>query len=205
MRDVYDVAMEVAGPAAMFTRPDCGAAPVSYPAPTLSAARGMFEAIARLRTARIRPTRVEICRPIRYMRYFTNYRGPLRKSNQLSKEASYQLPATILVDVCFRIFGEVREVETPGRSTNHLHHLQAMFRRRLGNGQSFYTPCLGWKEFAPTYVGPLRPETERDESVDLTIPSMFLEFEYGKKGARRVEPVFSQNVRIVKGVLTYAE
>jgi len=52
MRLPYAVAMEIAGPAAMFTRPDTGGSFVSYPAPTWSAAKGMFESIARFRTAR---------------------------------------------------------------------------------------------------------------------------------------------------------
>ncbi len=36
------IALEVAGPAAMFTRPDTGATPISYPVPTYSAAKGML-------------------------------------------------------------------------------------------------------------------------------------------------------------------
>jgi CRISPR-associated protein Cas5d len=47
MSKPYEVFFEIAGPAAMFTRPDSGAAQVSYPAPTFSAAKGMFDSIAR--------------------------------------------------------------------------------------------------------------------------------------------------------------
>ena len=39
--------LEVAGPAAMFARPDTGATPISYPVPTYSAAKGMFETVLR--------------------------------------------------------------------------------------------------------------------------------------------------------------
>ncbi len=38
MQKEYKVSMEIAGPAAMFTRPDTGGTPTSYPAPTWSAA-----------------------------------------------------------------------------------------------------------------------------------------------------------------------
>ena len=38
----YPVSFEVEGPAAMFTRPDTGSSPVSYPAPTKSALKSMF-------------------------------------------------------------------------------------------------------------------------------------------------------------------
>ena len=51
----YEVALEVAGPAAMFTRPDTGSTPISYPVPTFSAAKGMFEAVAWLPHAYIQP------------------------------------------------------------------------------------------------------------------------------------------------------
>ena len=37
---LYKVQFVIAGPAAMFTRPDTGATPASYPAPTYLAAKG---------------------------------------------------------------------------------------------------------------------------------------------------------------------
>src|SRR6201993_4571613 len=120
MMETYSVKLEIAGPMAMFTRPDTGGAFVSYPAPTYSAIKGIFESIARLKTAYIRPTRAEICKPIQFHRYVTNYPGPLRKSNQLNKDASYQLFAIVLVDVCYRMYGLVEEV-APSPGGNHLH------------------------------------------------------------------------------------
>ena len=41
----YEVSFEITGPTAMWTRPDTGDAPVSYPAPTLAAVKGIFESI----------------------------------------------------------------------------------------------------------------------------------------------------------------
>jgi CRISPR-associated protein Cas5d len=199
----YVVGMEIAGPAAMFTRPDTGGSFVSYPAPTYSAAKGIFESIARLKSAYIRPTRVEICRPIQYHRYGTNYRGPLRKGNQLQKDASYQLIAVVLIDVCYRLYGVVEEVSIAPVPTNHLHALQAMFERRLRNGQCFGTPCLGWKEFTPSYVGPFREPTAVEESVTLDLPSM-LHSVFDKAVNGTCQPRYVQNVRIEKGVLEYA-
>lgn len=160
----YEVQFEIAGPAAMFTRPDTGATPVSYPAPTYSATKGMFESIARLKSAYIRPTKVEICSPVRYHRYTTNYGGPLRKGNQLSKGSSYQLFATVLADVCYRIYGIVEELERAPveLTTNHLHYLQDKFKKRLRNGRWYHVPCLGWNEFTPSYVGPFRTDTKVD-------------------------------------------
>ena len=71
---VYECAFEIAGPTAMFTRPDTGATPVSYPAPTYSAAKAMFEAILRCWTSpgqplaepRDRRQRREIRQPVEF-------------------------------------------------------------------------------------------------------------------------------------------
>jgi CRISPR-associated protein Cas5d len=204
MERSYPVCFEVAGPAAMFTRPDTGAAFVSYPAPTLSAAKGMFESVARLKSAYIRPTKVEICAPIRFHRYVTNYGGPLRKPDQIRKGSPYQLVATILVDVCYRIFGQVEEASDPPSRTNHLHALQEIFTRRLAKGQFFQTPCLGWKEFVPSYFGPFREGTEVDRSVNLPpIQSMlFTVFDSPING--KYAPTFRRLVQIREGVMDYA-
>ena len=50
----YSVAMEVAAPLAIFTRPDTGGAPSSYPVPTWSAAKGILESIETARRGSIR-------------------------------------------------------------------------------------------------------------------------------------------------------
>jgi CRISPR-associated protein Cas5d len=199
----YAVVMEIAGPAAMFTRPDTGAAMVSYPAPTYSAAKGIFESVARLKTAYIRPTRAEVCSPIQFHRYATNYGGPLRKGNQIGLGASYQLTAVILVNVCYRLHGVVEPAAPQPSSTNHLHTLQAIFMRRLERGQSFRAPCLGWSEFAPSYVGPPRPETRIDTSINLTLDSM-LHTVFDRPVEGNVDPVFRHGVEIRNGVLEYA-
>jgi len=59
----YPVCFEVAGPAAIFPRPGSGATFVSYPAPTYSALKGMFECVARWESACFWPVAVEICTP----------------------------------------------------------------------------------------------------------------------------------------------
>jgi len=143
----YEVCFEIAGPAAMFTRPDTGATPVSYPAPTWSAAKGMFEAVLRRPHVYVDPNRVEICKPVRFERYVTNYGGPLRKQDQIRKDNNYQLIATILVDVCYRIHGEIRmkKTGTKGKGLTQTRirrgndwrpKFKEMFDQRLRGGQS---------------------------------------------------------------------
>lgn len=202
--DRYPVAFEIAGPLAIFTRPDSGATFVSYPAPTFSALRGMFDCVAWLKTAYIRPTRVEICRPIQYLRYATNYGGPLRKSSQVAGGDSYQLFATVLVDVCYKVYGRVEAREAPGGTHNHLHYLQERFQRNLKQGRLYRTPCLGWSEFTPHYFGPCREENQAEANISMAIPSMLhAVFDQDSRGA--VGPRFKRDVQIQRGVLHFAE
>lgn len=213
----YVVCIEVAGSLAIFTRPDTGAAPTSYPTPTWSAAKGLFDAIAFFadHAAWICPTRSEVCRragepggQIHFQRYTTNYGGPERKPDLsrkgiVSGGSNMQLFATVLSDVCYRLHGCV--VGPPDRSPGARHHLKDLFERRLRQGRCYRTPCLGWSEFTCSYWGPPRHGvTEVDDALSLTIPSMLLSVWDGPSG--RYSPVFRQDVRvgeIAGGVLEY--
>jgi CRISPR-associated protein Cas5d len=198
------IALEVVGPAAMFTRPDTGVTPISYPVPTYSAAKGMFEAVSWRSRVYIRPSRVEICSPIRYERYITNYGGPLRKLDQIRRNNNYQLIATILVDVHYRIYAEVQGKKRSG-TRDHAKELWERFNERLTNGQTYYTPCLGWKEFVPSYFGPLQERDENgnniepDKTVNVVIPSLL----HSMWERRKLQPTFRQNVEIKEGVMIY--
>lgn len=206
----FQIAFEVEGPVAMFTRPDTGSTPISYPVPTYSAAKGIFEAVARRPQIYVHPTCVEVCRPIRYERYVTNYGGPLRKQDQMKKDNNYQLYATVLVDVCYRIYGEVRAKQSSTRGTAREQvrrrrgrdwrpEFKRLFEERLAYGQTFFTPCLGWKEFVPRYFGPLRSGTTPDRSVNLDIPALL----HSMWEHRQLKPEFRQNWQIVNGVMSY--
>jgi CRISPR-associated protein Cas5d len=53
----YPIQLEISGPIALWARPDTMPNPVSYVAPTFSAAKGIFEAILRWKSVNVRPTR----------------------------------------------------------------------------------------------------------------------------------------------------
>src|SRR5574341_316014 len=212
----YEVNLEVAGSLAMFARPDTGGTPTSYPVPTWSAAKGLFESIAFLRdgAAWICPVRVEVCRRlgesggrVRFQRYTTNYGGTLRKSNLFGKGvaaggSSMQLFATVLSDVCYRLHGTVVGAHRTG-NINARHYLKDLFNRRLKQGRCFRTPCLGWSEFTCSYWGPLRQGvTEPDEALSLDIPSMLLAV-WDRPTAGGYTPAFRQDQRVLRGVLRY--
>lgn len=196
----YEVAFEIAGPAAMFSRPDTGSVPISYPAPTKSALKSIFESVAYSEKAYFAPRWVEICTPIVYHKYTTNYKGPLKKAGT----ENFQFFATVLENVCYKVHGIIEAYTPPRAGDNPQHQLQAVFLRRLRSGLLHSTPFLGWKEFVPTYFGPLRKETVPEKSINLVIPSLLDEM-YDKPTNGNVSPRFKKNVQIVKGVLDYAE
>jgi CRISPR-associated protein Cas5d len=212
----YQVSLEISGSTAMWTRPDTGDAPVSYPAPTFAAVKGIFESIVWLKSAEVVPTRVELCAPLVFHTYSTNYGGPLRKSKIMKKGSSYQLLATVLINVCYRLYAEVGRDQLPDErlseaakrqraiARNGAHAYHEMFERRLRRGQWHHVPCLGWKEFVPDYVGPFRENTTVCSDICTVIPSMLWQvFPFGKFG--QWNPTFRQNVKIEKGVLDYAQ
>ena len=168
-----------------------------------------MESVLWLPTAVVVPTRVEVCAPIVYHTYTTNYGGPLRKSGT----ANFQLIATVLVNVCYRLYADVRMFEgAPDRlstsarhwlRTNCAHAYQEMFERRMSRGQWARTPCLGWQEFVPDYLGTFRTSvTQVQQDINLVLPSM-LEHVFPRQNDPRRAPTYRQNVRVAKGVLTY--
>ena len=208
----YPVAIEVSAPLAIWARPDTAGAPASYPAPTWSAAKGLLESIAFLSSgeAWLHPTRVEICRrsgstggEVRFQRYATNYGGPLRKEQSVRNGTTMQFFATVLADVCYRIHAEVRG-KAAANGKNPRHHLQEVFLWRAQRGKAFRTPALGWREFSCDYWGAFREDWIVDDALNIEIPSM-LDRVWDREVRGRFVSQFRQNVRIEKGVLTYAQ
>jgi CRISPR-associated protein Cas5d len=200
----YHVAVEIAGPAAIWVRPDSGASFTTYPAPTFSAAQGILDCVARWKTAYLEPQSVEICAPIQTLRYATNYGGPLRHPKNFAGATGYQLYSTILIDVIYKIHAVARESGRAPGGNNQLHAVQELFERRLKQGKLYRTPCLGWSEFTPRYFGPLRESTRACTDLSMEIPSMLHRvFDHPQGG--RYSPEYRQAVKIEEGVLLFAK
>ena len=208
----YCISLEIAGPTALWTRPDTGDSPGTYPAPTRSAVRGIFESILWNPAVRIIPRAVEICSPLVFHHYATNYGGPLRKSGQIKNGNNYQQFATVLINVRYCFHAEVRVFDGPivsekaarwrEATRSPAHAFQEIFERRLRRGQCHTVPSLGWREFVPSYVGALRNDTSVQSDINLSIASMVDEvFPSGPHGSYC--PSFVQDVRIQNGVLIY--
>jgi CRISPR-associated protein Cas5d len=213
----YEIVLEIAGPTAMWTRPDTGDCPVSYPVPTFSAVKGIFESILWGPSVNIIPTKVEICAPIQYHNYQTNYGGPLRKQGVIASGGGFQLLATVLVDVCYRMYAEVfpvlkkAKIRVPEnalqwdrKTTSPGHAYMDIFNRRIKQGRCFSIPFLGWKEFGPSYFGDLREMTKVQEDTNLEIASMLREvFSNGYSSESSFS--YDQNVKVNNGVLEFGK
>ncbi len=215
MSKAYEVKIEISGATAMWTRPDTGDCPVSYPAPTYSAVKGVFESILWGPAVQITPIKVEICAPLRYHNYQTNYGGPLRKTKIMETGGGFQFLATVLIDVCYRLYAEVspapRNIQKnmpqaakkwDQKTTAPGHAYKAMFGRRLKRGQCFSVPFLGWKEFATAYFGEFRDSTIVQSSINTVIPSMLREV-FPDGYSSNVAFSFDQNVAIQDGTLIF--
>lgn len=210
----YIVQIEIAGDTAMWTRPDTGDSPVSYPAPTYSAIKAIFESILWGPAVEIIPIKAEICAPIQFHSYCTNYGGPLRKGKNIKEGTNYQLSATVLVDVCYRLYAEVVPFRDKKRlpqkakawdnaTTSPGHAYQNIFNRRLARGQCYSIPSLGWREFTPSYFGTFRNHTHVMSDLPLiSIPSMLRQV-FSKGYDSEVTYTFDTDVEIVSGVLRY--
>lgn len=212
----YRVSMEIAGNTAIWTRPDSGDSPCSYPAPTYSAVRGLFESILWGPAVVVIPRKAELCAIPQYQSYTTNYGGPLRKDATIRSGNHYQLYATVLTDVCYRLYADVipnpKKATLPPRAqawdrntTSPGHAYREMFYRRLKRGQSYATLALGWSEFTPSYVGMFRDSTRVcNDLPDISIPSM-LRGVFQDGYASDYRAVYDTNLCIHNGVLRYPE
>jgi CRISPR-associated protein Cas5d len=113
----------------------------------------------------------------------------------------------VLVNVRYVIHAEVEFAQHITNDTTWPPHAYAeKFDRRLTRGQWFYTPCLGWKEFAPDYVGPRRADTIACSEVNEVIPSMlhmvFDKPQAGQRGPGKAQ--FLRQVKIERGILHYS-
>lgn len=212
----YSIAMEIAGSTAMWTRPDTGDCPVSYPAPTYSAVKAIFESVLWGPDIEIIPTRVELCEPVQYHSYCTNYGGPLRNKKAVANGNSFQQYATVLIDVCYKLYAQVipnhKKANLPesalrwdSKTTSPGHAYQCIFERRLSRGQCFSVPTMGLREFTPSYFGKLRDSTSVLTGLpDIVIPSMLRQvFPEGYQS--QVDFVYDTDLTIHNGRLEYPE
>ena len=212
----YEIGMEVAGKFAIFAQPDSGSEQMTYMCPPWSAAKGMFEEMFFLRHAIVWPKRVHICEPIRYVSIGFNYHaGVLRKPDQIKGGSALQRRMCVLMNVRYQLFADVKNLGSSDSqrvaneaskkfiTLNHAHSYKEQFNRHLRRG------CrrihFGHSEFMATYVGPILPTTRVCTELSTVLPSMLVSPFPKAQFSDKVDPIFAQNVKIVNGVLDYAQ
>jgi CRISPR-associated protein Cas5d len=217
MNKTHEIVMEISGNTAMWTRPDTGDCPVSYPVPTYSAVKGIFESMLWGPAVQIIPIKVEICAPVQYHNYQTNYGGPLRKTRVVTEGGGFQLLATVLIDVCYRLYAEVATIpkifktrvpdkarQWDAKTTSPGHAYRDIFYRRLKKGQCFTIPFLGWKEFGPNYFGEFRETTKVQNDINMMIPSMLREV-FSEGYASKSAFTYEQDVKVTAGMMEFSK
>jgi CRISPR-associated protein Cas5d len=209
----YFVEMEISGDTAMWTRPDTGDTPVSEIVPSYSAIKAIFESINLGFNSIVKPIKVEICEPIQYHSYYTNYGGPLRQSKAVKAGNSFQLLATVLINVTYRIYAKIvlnqqkmglseKSLQWDKKTTSPAHAYMDIFNRRLKQGQCFSVPFLGWKEFTASYFGPFREHTKVCSTISTTIPAALRQV-FSKGYYSPISIAYDQNLEVKNGVVLF--
>jgi len=197
-----DQALDVWGEFACFTRPELKVERFSYPVPTPSAVRGIYDAIYCKRTEfRWQVTKVEILAPPSYIALRRNeVKEKVSVSNALDWMSGKSPPEPIwadgsedqakgrtqrqtmaLKDVRYRLHAEIRP--WPGFEAR-LAGMEEQFRRRAAHGKCIYQPYFGCREF-PAYfelVG-VPPAPLESPKFDLDIGLMLYDvFDLSKPG-----------------------
>lgn len=161
----FGVKLRVWGDYACFTRPEMKVERVSYDVITPSAARGILEAIHWKPAIRWIVDKIHVIRPIMFDNIKRNeVSSKIPKPNPsnvmrnkrhlyfLVDEGSnrQQRASTVLRDVEYVIEAYFDLTDKAGPEDNEGKHLD-IFRRRARNGQYFYQPYLGCREFPAFY------------------------------------------------------
>lgn len=199
-----DLAVEVGGPFACWTRPDLKTERVSYPVPTPSGARGVVEAICWKPEISVVIRRIEMLRPIRWARITRNEVTNVVTDDWLNKaradpghrfdavQERDQRSTLLLRDLRYRIYFQY--LLRP-RADGTVAKYRDQFRRRVDRGACYSNPFLGTREFSAAFFGP--PGGDAPESFDLEPFIMLHSIDYGDRGRE----TYSWFVAEVRGVM----
>lgn len=195
-----DQALDVWGEFACFTRPEMKVERFSYPVPTPSAVRGIYDAIyCKPKEFRWQVTSIEILAPPAYIALRRNevkdkvsernVRGwidgktepePIWADGTKAElgtdlKGRTQRQTMALRDVRYRFHAEIRP--WPGYE-DRLAGMEEQFRRRAAHGKCIYQPCLGCREFPAWFelvpVGaPAVPRADFSQDIGLMLYDVF--------------------------------
>lgn len=157
-----DIAVEVWGGLACFTRPECKVERFTYPLPNPSAARGILSSIySKPAEFFWQVTQIEVLNRIRYISFMRNEVknkiGASRACPEIiivddtkescgnDQKGRTQRQTVMLKDVRYRILARI--IRRPGADVTDA-QLYEQALRRIRAGKCFYQPSLGLKECA---------------------------------------------------------
>jgi len=204
---MYNVEMEVAGEFGLFARPDTGSNPSSFPIPTISAAKGMFESVFFMKTAVVIPISCKICSPIRECDMPYNSRSHLSKPDLIKKGLATRINETNLFQPIFQLTATVlpsglRPINPASYSSNYAHAYQEQFNRHLKKGTFRNSVHLGHRHMTASYCGPFRAETKVQTNINMVVRDVIVTMFERLVDGVEVDPCF-KNVQVVNGVATY--
>ncbi len=202
MPESSQLQVKVWGELACFTRPEMKVERVSYPVMTPSAARGVLEAIFWKPEIRWQVREIAVLRQIRHYSILRNEVNSRAVVSSAKKGESYfaeedraQRHTLALRDAAYLISAEI--VVQPGVPYPAKKY-QAMFLRRVEQGQCFHRPSLGCREFAASFAAPDGSEHPIELDDDLGLMLFDLDYESGHSG--RGTPRFF-HARLERGIL----
>lgn len=199
----YGIKLKVWGDGACFTRPEMKVERVSYDVITPSAARGIIEAIYWKPAIRWVIDRIHVLNPIRFdniRRNEVKFKIPARNVKsamqgqpvilcQYASEDRSQRATVYLKRVAYIIEAHFELTDKAGPTDNEAKHYN-IFLRRARQGQCYYQPYLGCREFPASFElleGEVSASTFRGEQ-DLGWMLLDLDF------ANNMEPCFFRAV-----------
>lgn len=221
--------LDVHGDFACFSRPELSVERFSYPCPTPSAARGIFDAIyVKPEQFRWQIEKIEILHPVSYIALRRNEvketialgtgQDPLKyvatwmageqdpepilaDATGTEKKGRTQRQTMALRDVRYRLHGRIRP--WLGRERD-LSSLSSQFRRRAEHGKCFMQPYLGQREFVCYFrLAEAAPDYPRPIPFDEDVGWMLYDvFDLSRQGTSSDRPSISVfRARIERGVL----
>jgi CRISPR-associated protein Cas5d len=160
---VREIAIDVWGDFACFSRPESKVERLTYPVPTPSAMRGLLSAIySKPREFYWQVNRIEVLRPLKYISFKRNEvkeklllraDGAPRNDTPIlvdyagedKNKGHTQRQTVALRDVSYRVYASICRQADYTEPEERLYN-QAL--RRISRGQCFYQPSLGLREFA---------------------------------------------------------
>ena len=205
MQTYHPLCVKIWGERACFTNPSFKVERVSYEVPTPSAIRGILSSIFWKPEFSWRVRKIHVLKPIRYFALTRNeikhpavisttMKWAKEGGNYYVEEHRTQRHILGLRDVAYVIYADIVLNDNVNADVAKYRN---QFRRAVGLGRCFSTPCLGLREFDAAFGEPCEEDHPLD--IDMDLGTMLFDLVYGvdRKSAK---PSFF-HAKLEKGIL----